>query len=88
MRFTLRQLEYLVAIAEEGDLRQAAARCRITQATLNAQLAKMERTLGLSLFDRNGQPVRPTPVCRRALPQARRALEAAERFADAVHEDR
>ena len=51
-RPTLRQLEYILAVARCGSLRRAADELAISQPTLTAQLARAEATLGVTLFER------------------------------------
>ena len=48
--FSLRQLQYAVAVADELSFRRAAARCRVSQPSLSAQLAQLEDVLGVRLF--------------------------------------
>ena len=87
--WTLRQLQYAVAVAETGSFRRAAERCRVAQPSLSAQLAELERGLGVRLFDRDRRRVLPTAAGQALLPAARRLLvgaddlvAAAVRFAD------
>ena len=47
-----RQLEYIVAIAENKSISKAAETLFISQSGLNQQLIKLEKELGLQLFDR------------------------------------
>jgi DNA-binding transcriptional LysR family regulator len=58
----LKQLQYLVAVADEGGFRQGAARLRVAQPALSRQVQNIERELGLSLFDRNSRKVSLTPA--------------------------
>ncbi|MFL5607345.1 MAG: LysR substrate-binding domain-containing protein [Gemmatimonadaceae bacterium] len=58
----LKQLQYLVAVADEGGFRQGAARLRVAQPALSRQVQNLERELGLQLFDRNTRKVSPTPA--------------------------
>ena len=55
-----RQLEYIVAIAENKSISKAAESLFISQSGLNQQLIKLEKELGLQLFDRNKHFLRPT----------------------------
>ena len=55
-----RQLEYIVAIAENKSISKAAETLFISQSGLNQQLIKLEKELGLQLFDRNKHFLRPT----------------------------
>ena len=87
--FTLRQLQYAQAVAAELSFRKAAARCRVSQPALSAQLAELEEALGAPLFERDKKRVLVTPAGRELLARAARVLieaqgllEAAERAAD------
>jgi LysR family hydrogen peroxide-inducible transcriptional activator len=53
----LRDLEYLVAVAEHGHFGRAAAACYVTQPTLSTQLKKLETELGVALVERNPRQV-------------------------------
>lgn len=72
----LRQLEYLVAVAEEANFTRAAERVHVSQSGISAQIRQLERELGQPLLDRSGRPVRLTEVGAAVLPYARAALEA------------
>lgn len=71
---TLTQLKYLVAVAETRHFGEAARRCGVTQPTLSMQLHRLERALGLTLFDRRQKPVEPTEAGHAIIAQARRVL--------------
>jgi DNA-binding transcriptional LysR family regulator len=63
MRFTLRQLEYVVAAAEAGSVTLAAARVHASQPTVSAAIAGVERALGMQLFVRHhAQGLSVTPA--------------------------
>ena len=72
----LHQLEYLVAVADEGGFTRAADRLRVAQPGVSAQVRKLERELGHPLLDRSGHRVRPTPVGVEVVAAARAALDA------------
>ena len=55
--FSLRQLQYAVAVAESLSFRKAAERCHVSQPSLSAQLAQLEETLGVKLFERDRRRV-------------------------------
>ena len=72
----LRQLEYFVAVAEEANFTRAAARARVAQPAISAQIARLERELGQKLLDRTRREARLTAAGRAVLPYARAALSA------------
>jgi len=71
---TLRQLEYLVAVAEERNFRRAAERVHTTQPTLSEQLKALEERLGVQLVERTRSRVALTPIGIRIVAVARRML--------------
>jgi DNA-binding transcriptional LysR family regulator len=72
----LRQLEYLVAVVDEGGFTRAAERVHISQSGVSAQIRQLERELGQPLLDRRARVVRPTAAGAAVLPFARAALAA------------
>lgn len=81
---SLRQLGYLVALADTLNFTRAAERCFVTQSTLSGALQELERTLGGQLVERNRQQVRLTPAGERAVARAQDLLAAARDLADEV----
>ena len=77
---TLRQLEFAVAVAEEGSFTAAARRCHTVQSALSHQIAKIEQALGARLFERGARQVRLTAAGEVFLHNARATLRAAERL--------
>lgn len=57
---TDRQLMYIVKIAEEKNLTSAARRLYISQPSLSNLLSHVEQELGVKLFDRDANPIKPT----------------------------
>ena len=58
----LKDLRYLVAVADERHFGRAAARCFVSQPTLSAQLQKLEQGLGVQLIERTPQQHHPHPL--------------------------
>jgi DNA-binding transcriptional LysR family regulator len=82
----LRQLEYLVAVAEEANFTRAAERVRVAQPAVSAQIQRLERELGQPLLDRTRRTVRLTAAGEAALPYAKAALAAVADIRVAVDE--
>jgi DNA-binding transcriptional LysR family regulator len=82
----LRQLEYLVAVADEGGFTRAAAKLHVAQPGVSAQIKQLEHELGQPLFDRSGRGVTLTSAGRAVLPYARAALDAVAGARVAVQE--
>nr|BDT34207.1 LysR substrate-binding domain-containing protein [Myxococcus sp. MH1] len=76
--FTLRQLQYAVAVADSLSFRKAAALCHVSQPSLSAQLAQLEEALGVRLFERDRKRVLPTTAGQRLVERARRLLLEAD----------
>lgn len=74
----LRDLEYLVALAETRHFGRAAERCHISQPTLSAQLRKLEDFLGVALVERRPRRVALTPAGEAVVERARRMLQDAD----------
>ncbi|MDQ1464186.1 MAG: hypothetical protein QOC73_1127 [Actinomycetota bacterium] len=84
MSVTLRQLEYFVAVVDEGSFTAAAALLHVTQPGLSHQIQALERELGGPLLERLPRNVRLTPAGRTALPHARASLAHADRASSAA----
>jgi LysR family hydrogen peroxide-inducible transcriptional activator len=74
----LRDLRYLLAVAEQGHFGRAAEACGIRQPTLSVQLRKLEDMLGVALFERTSRNVVPTSACERLLGHVRAAVAEAD----------
>jgi DNA-binding transcriptional LysR family regulator len=64
-------IRYFLAVVDHGNFSRAAAQANVSQPTLSAGIAKLERTLGTRLFDRNNKRVMLTDAGRRLLGHAR-----------------
>jgi DNA-binding transcriptional LysR family regulator len=80
----LRQLQYLVAVADEASFTRAAAKAHVAQPGVSAQIRRLERELGQPLLDRSGGTVRVTQAGAAVLPYARAALAAVAAVRDTV----
>jgi LysR family hydrogen peroxide-inducible transcriptional activator len=82
--FSLRQLQYAVAVAEARGFRRAAERCHVSQPSLSAQLAQLEAVLGVRLFERDRRRVLVTAAGEELVARARRVLADADDLAAAA----
>jgi LysR family hydrogen peroxide-inducible transcriptional activator len=81
--FSLRQLQYAVAVAETRSFRRAAERCHVSQPSLSTQLAQLEGVLGVRLFERDRRRVLPTAAAEELIGRARRLLVEADDLLEA-----
>ena len=79
---TLRQLRYLVAVAERRHFGQAAEICLVSQSTLSAGIQELEDLLGARLFERSRRSVVPTPLGKEIAARAQALLQEAEDLVD------
>lgn len=84
---TLRQLQYVVAVAEQKSFRKAALICAVSQPALSAQVAQLEGALGVTIFDRDTTRVLITSQGQRVLEKARAVLSAADALVDDARRD-
>lgn len=75
---SLRQLQYVVAVAETLGFRRAAERCAVSQPTLSAQVQHLEEVLGVKLFERDRRRVLLTSAGDEVVTRARRILVETE----------
>jgi len=74
MKLTLRQMEYIVAIAETGQFALAARRLNVSQPSLSAQVADLEQACGGKLFLRGRSGATLTPLGQDAVLRIRKIL--------------
>ncbi|MEO8243675.1 MAG: LysR family transcriptional regulator [bacterium] len=85
LRFTLRQLEYLVAVADCGSVALAAERVNVSSPSISAAIGQLEATFGLQLFiRRHAQGLSLTEGGRQFVATAREVLTAARRLTDSA----
>ena len=75
----LRQLRYILAIADEGSFTRAAERLFVAQPSLSQQIKSLERELGGPLLERLPKGIRLTAAGKAFVPEARAAVAHAER---------
>ena len=73
--FTLKQLRYLVALADAGHFGRAAAAANVSQPALSVQIRELEAALGVRLVERGPREAVVTPTGREIVRRARRILE-------------
>ena len=81
---TLRQLQYLKLLAQQGSFGRAAEAAHVTQPTLSAGIQELERTLGAPVVDRARSGVILTAVGEEALRRATVILNEAEELVEAA----
>jgi DNA-binding transcriptional LysR family regulator len=78
-------LEYFVAVAAELNFSRAAERIHVVQSALSASVARLEKELGVELFDRSKRQIALTPAGRVFLDHAREVMHTAHRARTAVN---
>lgn len=81
---TLRQLEYVVAVADEAGFGAAAARCGVSQPGLSTQVRDVEELLGVRLFERDRRGVLLTGAGEEVVARARALLADARALVEAA----
>ena len=84
----LRDLRYLVALADERHFGKAAERCFVSQPTLSAQVRKLEEYLGVPLVERQPKRVALTPTGAKIVQRARMLLQEADAIVELAKTDR
>ncbi|SCW75653.1 DNA-binding transcriptional regulator, LysR family [Sphingobium faniae] len=82
MEFSLRALDQLIAVVEEGSFTRAAKRMHVAQPWLSARIRQLEELAGLRLLDRSTRTIRPTPDGEIFLAQARIVVREARHLAN------
>lgn len=71
----LRELAYIIAVAETRHFGKAAQRCYVSQPTLSGQIKKLEEELGIAVFERTNRSVEITPAGEIIIAHARKIME-------------
>src|SRR6266700_3697719 len=80
---TLRELRYLVALANRAHFGRAAEDCHVSQPTLSTQIRKLEEYLGATLVDRGAKSFALTGIGQEVVEKARRIIAQVGRDSDA-----
>ena len=80
--FSLRQLQYIVAVADLLSFHRAADECHVSQPSLSLQIAELERVLAIKIFERDPHRVALTSVGRDFVESARVVLRATDALRD------
>src|ERR1700745_3230736 len=84
LRMELRHLEYFVAVAAELNFSRAAQRIHVVQSALSASVSRLEKELGVELFDRSKRQITLTAAGEVFLEHAREVIHAARRARTSV----
>jgi DNA-binding transcriptional LysR family regulator len=84
----LRQLEYFIAVASEMNFSRAAQQVHVVQSALSTSVSKLEKELGVELFDRSRQRIKMTPAGELFREHARRVIQTARQAKDSVSDYR
>lgn len=84
----LRELQYIVAIAQEKSFVRAAARCFVSQPALSVAVKNFEEELGVVIFERSKSQLIVTPIGEKIIAQAQRVLDEARALKDVAQAGR
>ncbi len=82
---TLKQIQYFLAVAETQSIRRAADRLDVAQPTLSTQLSTLEKSLGVTVFERNRRVTQLTPAGRELLPAAKQLIAQWHELQELAH---
>ncbi|GAA6528478.1 MAG: hydrogen peroxide-inducible genes activator [Prevotella sp.] len=85
---TLQQLEYVIAVYRMKHFSKAADYCNVTQPTLSSMIQKLEEELGVTIFDRQTNPIQPTREGKAVIDQAWKVLFRARKLRETVEEEK
>ncbi|UBM60380.1 LysR family transcriptional regulator [Marinilongibacter aquaticus] len=82
---TLNQISYIEAVARRGNFSKAAEECCVSQPALSMQVRQLEDELGMKIFDRGKNAIRPTPNGQAFIKQARAVLLEVAKLKEIAH---
>lgn len=85
MKFTLRQLEFYIALAETLQVSKAASRCHVSQSSMTVALRNLEEALNAQLFLRQPKGIRLTLAGERFLTHARTIISNSHIATEDLH---
>ena len=85
---TLRELRYLVALADRAHFGRAAEDCHVSQPTMSTQIRKLEEYLGATLIERNAKSIALTPVGQEVVEKARQIVSQVDALLSATRAPR
>lgn len=85
---TLQQLEYVMAVYRCKHFAKAADYCNVTQPTLSSMIQKLEEELGVKIFVRSKQPIKPTAEGMLIIERAWKILVRAKQLKEVVQEEK
>ncbi|MBP7781818.1 MAG: LysR family transcriptional regulator [Burkholderiales bacterium] len=80
LNFSLTDLRYLLALAEEKHFARAAQKCFVSQPTLSIAIKKLEENLGITIFERDNHQILVSPSGAQLIEQAKKILSEAEQL--------
>src|SRR3954465_12601805 len=84
-QMNVRDLRYLLAVAEHEHFGRAADSCEVSQPTLSVQIRKLEELLGVALFERTSRAVVPTSACEQLIGHVRAAVAEVDAILAVAH---
>ena len=85
MRFTLRQLQVFVTVAQQESVSRAAGLLALSQSAASTSITELERQTSCQLFDRAGKRLSLNALGRQLLPQAVALLDQAKEIEDLLN---
>ena len=88
MTFDIRQLRYAIAVADHGSFHRAAEAMEVEQSTLSRNVLKLERLIGVKIFDRSHAGTTLTIAGRQFIRRARPMVACADKLASIMRATR